>query len=87
MAVEANPEVVNAKDSNGWSPLHESVRSGDPKLVEYLIEHGADVNLRTDGGKGGSPLWWAHKYFDEDHDMIKVLHTYGAKNYAPSREA
>jgi prolyl 4-hydroxylase len=58
VAVE-DPESLHASDSNGWKPIHEAARMGRTNIIEYLIEEGADVNERTNEGKGGSPLWWA----------------------------
>jgi prolyl 4-hydroxylase len=55
----ADPESLHAGDSNGWKPIHEAARSGRTNILEYLVEEGADVNERTNDGKGGSPLWWA----------------------------
>jgi prolyl 4-hydroxylase len=54
-----DPESLQAGDSNGWKPIHEAARSGRTNVIEYLVEEGADVNERTNDGKGGSPLWWA----------------------------
>jgi prolyl 4-hydroxylase len=54
-----DPESLHASDSNGWKPIHEAARSGRTNIMEYLVEEGADVNERTNDGKGGSPLWWA----------------------------
>ena len=86
--VEANEEVVNARDKNGWTPLHEAIRSKDIEVVRYLLEKGADVNLRTieRNGKGGSPLYLARKYVNEDDPLIALLLSYGAKHYVPYKE-
>jgi ankyrin repeat protein len=90
--VEVNEEVVNAQDQNGWTPLHEAVRSKNIELVRFLLESGADVNLRTiqtDGGKqhpGGSALYWALKYDDSNDPLIALLLSYGAKNDVPLKE-
>jgi prolyl 4-hydroxylase len=54
-----DPGSLHAADSNGWKPLHEAARSGRTNIIEYLVEEGAEVNDRTNEGKGGSPLWWA----------------------------
>ena len=35
---------VNAKDDNGWTPLHWAALSGHKEVSEYLITMGADVN-------------------------------------------
>ena len=35
---------VNAKDKYGWTPLHWAAREGHKKIVELLIDKGADVN-------------------------------------------
>lgn len=41
----------------GYSPLHWACGQGKFKVVEYLLEKGADVNLRD--CEGATPLFWA----------------------------
>lgn len=40
------PELINAKDETGRTPLHWACRGVHLEIVEYLIENGADVNAR-----------------------------------------
>lgn len=86
--VEANEEVVNAQDKNGWTPLHEAIRAKDIEVVRYLLEKGSDVNLRTieKNGKGGAALYLARRYVGEDDPLITLLLSYGAKHYVPYKE-
>ena len=39
---------VNAKDEDGYTPLHFAVVNDDKELAELLIAAGADVNAKTD---------------------------------------
>ena len=41
---------VNAKDDNGWTPLHFAVYYGHKEIVELLIAKGADVNAKDKNG-------------------------------------
>jgi ankyrin repeat protein len=34
---------VNARDFNGYTPLHHAAARGDDEMILYLIEMGADV--------------------------------------------
>ena len=34
---------VNARDHEGYTPLHHAAARGDTEMIEYLVEHGADV--------------------------------------------
>lgn len=43
-----------------WTPLHFAAKNGSPKLVEYLLEQGADVKRRD--GNGKTPLDIAQQY-------------------------
>ena len=85
MALAANdPASIKKVDENGWTPLHEAVRSDNIEVLKYLIEKGLDMNLRTHDGTGGSPLWWAKKYHEKDSDVVKFLEAMGAKDIAPN---
>ena len=48
---------VDAKDSDGWTPLHNAALKGHKKIVELLIAKGADVNAK--GSSGWTPLHFA----------------------------
>lgn len=82
-AVKVVPDIINASDKNGWQPLHEAVRSGDTEIVKFLLENGADPNSRTEkNGNGASALHWALEYHDEDHPVVVLLKSNGAKDIA-----
>ncbi len=42
---------VNARDANGYSPLHHAASRGDNQLIEYLVQKGADVTLVSRKGE------------------------------------
>lgn len=47
------PELVDCKDKNGRTPLHEACTHGDTKTVRALLKCGADVTIRD--AKGQTP--------------------------------
>jgi len=63
---------IDAKDKmNGQDlivQLHDAVRDGDQKLVEYIIKERADVNQR--GTFGDTALHWAVMGGTRNHDLI-----------------
>lgn len=46
-----NGADVNAKQSGGWTSLHEASLLGDERMVKLLIENGADIEIKKDDGK------------------------------------
>ena len=42
---------VNARDYNGFAPLHNAAARGDRELIEYLVGQGADVTVLTRKGE------------------------------------
>ncbi|KAL3910851.1 MAG: hypothetical protein SGILL_007525 [Bacillariaceae sp.] len=80
--VEKKKDLVNAKDRNGWSPIHEGVRSGHLDVVKYLVDSGADVNAMTGTG-GGTPLYIAKTHLEEDNPIIAFLESLGALDVGP----
>ncbi len=42
---------VNARDYNGFAPLHNAAARGDRELIEYLVNRGADVTVLTRKGE------------------------------------
>jgi len=42
---------VNARDHNGYSPLHHAAARGDNQLIEYLVSQGADVTVVSRRGQ------------------------------------
>ena len=79
-----NPKLIQIHDKNGWTALHEAVRGGHIDIVKYLITvHKLDYNERTNGGLGGSPLYWAKKTWGMDHPVTYYLISLGAVDIPP----
>lgn len=66
---------MNARDSYGYTPLHQAAIHNHAKVAELLISHGADVNA-TDTVHGTTPLHYSvdRKFFG----MTELLLTHGA---------
>ena len=69
-------EIIHSKDENQWQPIHEAARGGHLDVLKYLIDMGADIGSKT--SNGGTPLWWARKVLDEDHEVVQYLLGIGA---------
>ncbi|XP_025420007.1 uncharacterized protein LOC112690247, partial [Sipha flava] len=68
--------VVNAKDKDGWTPLHYAVQNGYNEVVGVLLNKGADVNAKTTD-KGNTPL---HIAVSKGNDgIIKILLQHASK--------
>lgn len=81
--LDQHQELVNKRDRNGWTPLHEAVRTGDLETIALLLERGADVNARMgQRGEAGSALYLAMEHHrdleDEDSEVEAFLKQHGA---------
>ncbi|KAJ2752479.1 hypothetical protein GGI19_003803 [Coemansia pectinata] len=77
--VEADKTLVNAKDQSGYTPLHAAASWKQPKLLEFLIKNGGDVNI-TDND-GDTPL-----HICEDLECAQLLLDNGANPEAENDE-
>jgi ankyrin repeat protein len=68
---------VNAKDEDGWTPLHSAASWGGKEITELLIANGADVNAKDDGGN--TPLDWAVDSAHSDEETAALLRKHGGK--------
>ena len=79
-----NRRMLHHADENGWQPIHEAARGGHLEVMQQLIEeYDADMNARTNHGKGGSPLYFAMQLLGENHSVTKYLKEVGALNIGP----
>ena len=85
-------ELLESRDANGWSILHEVARSGNLPFARVLVEKwNINLNMRTnsvDGNaeKGGSPLYYAQQQFHAStrtHPLVQYLIDSGGKSIAP----
>lgn len=72
---------VNARDHNGYSPVHHAAARGDNALIEYLVSKGADVTLVSRRGQttvdmANSP----QQRISPFPATIALLESLGAKN-------
>jgi len=42
---------VNARNKDGWRPLHFAAKQGCVEMAEFLVQHKADIRARTSNGK------------------------------------
>jgi len=79
-------QMLHVRDRNDWTPLHEGVRLGDLQVVDFLVDQGVDINARTQGGRGFSPLWLAQATHGPDHHVTVRLRELGAEEIDPELE-
>ena len=76
--IERSPDQINIQDSQGFTPLHLASGKGHFEIVEFLLNHGADIELEI--CTGDTPLVLAARYAkDGQYETIKVLLEHGAK--------
>ena len=66
---------VNARSTDGWTPLMFAARKSTPEIVQLLLEKGADVNAR--GIFGRTPLMFAARK-SSTPEMVQLLLEKGA---------
>jgi ankyrin repeat protein len=66
---------INAKDSNGWTPLFYAVRARRYRAINFLLELGANINAQTIHGQTVLNLAELLK----DEELIGILKQAGAK--------
>ncbi len=66
--LKEDPDLVNAVDSDGLTPLHLAAEHGHRQIVELLLQEGADINAKS--GFKRTPLHFAAS---SGHDEIVRL--------------
>ncbi len=72
---------VNARDHNGYTPLHHAASRGDNDLIRYLVSRGADVKAVSRSGQttvdlANGPVQRVQPF----PETIALLESLGAKN-------
>lgn len=72
---------VNARDHNGYSPLHHAAARGDNELILYLVEKGADVTAvsrrgQTTADMANGPVQRVPPFLE----TVALLEKLGSKN-------
>ena len=73
--LQTEPDLVKCRGLRGFTPLHTAADKDQTEVVRFLIEHGAEINARTDAGD--TPLHWAA--FDDKVNAAKLLLAEGAE--------
>jgi ankyrin repeat protein len=70
--VSADPKVANLKGQGGATPLMQAVLYGDTGSTRFLLDNGADPNIRNEAG--ATALMWAV----DDIEKTRLLLDHGA---------
>ena len=70
-------EVLTERDDQGWQVLHQDVTGGHHAVVKFLVEQGADINVRTYVG-GEPPLRIAERKLGIHSSLAHYLKSMGA---------
>ena len=77
--IDRDPNQINVQDAQGFTPLHLASSKGHIEIVEFLLDHGADIELEI--FNGDTPLLVAARYarHGKQYETIKTLLEHGAK--------
>jgi ankyrin repeat protein len=68
--------IAEGVPGSGGSPLHIAVLSNQEEVAEFVLQRGADINVRADDENSGTPLHWVA--FFANYDMVVLLVEAGA---------
>ncbi|HEX4170749.1 MAG TPA: ankyrin repeat domain-containing protein [Bryobacteraceae bacterium] len=54
--IDREPTLLQAHNSDGWTPLHLAAFFGHPDLAKGLLNHGAEVDARSTNAMQNTPL-------------------------------
>jgi ankyrin repeat protein len=77
--LDADPSLLERGDRIGGSPLHRAVMGSARKVVELLLDRGADIHAFHSTSRGGGGGWWTTGVQAID------LAIWGWNNLAPSK--
>jgi ankyrin repeat protein len=80
---ERKTAVLTERDENGWQVLHQGVAGGNEDVVKLLVSSGAEINARTHGGYGETPLRIAEKRLGLHNPIVAYLKEMGALSIGP----
>eukprot|EP00980_Cylindrotheca_fusiformis_P004165 scaffold909_cov135-Cylindrotheca_fusiformis.AAC.22 len=80
---ESKAEILTQRDENGWQVLHQAVAGGFQEAIKLLVDNGAEINARTHGGYGESPLRIAEREYGPDSPICHFLKGFGALSIGP----
>lgn len=66
-----HPELIRQRDATGATALHYAAFGGHRKVVETLLEHGAEINA-PDARYGATPAGWAIEYLREAGGFLGI---------------
>jgi ankyrin repeat protein len=77
--IEMDPNEINVKDRLDFTPLHLASGKGHSEIVEFLLNHGADIESEMFDRE--TPLLVAARFAGHDgkYETIKTLLEHGAK--------
>jgi ankyrin repeat protein len=77
------PTLVQARESDGSTPLHYAAWKGHPEAAKLLLDAGAEVDAQNEGGHwGGTPLHAAAHA--NQRAVAELLLAHGADPHAKS---
>jgi ankyrin repeat protein len=87
--LEAGPAAIHSCNRDGWTPLQVAAESLNEQLIEWLLQHGADVNRRSPGGRTALDLAAGLKSHDAEQfaPVAGMLRRHGAPLTARSAVA
>lgn len=78
-------EIVNLRDTAGWTALHFAAQEGSIEIAKLLIEAGAEIDAQD--SHGNTPLMKAVFNSKGQGDMILLLRQHGADPYKSNKHS
>ena len=80
---ERRVDTLTERDDQGWQVLHQGVAGGNEEVVKLLVTQGAEINSRTHGGYGETPLRIAEKLHGASSTISQYLKMMGGLSIGP----